>query len=186
MKTISKSKYDIQAEKFVSDANIKITKTYTGHRKYFDDDKERRSCWHITVTRGDKAFSYDFGQSVMESYEFAGERYLNGDFICPRFRPLKQGDFKWNQVKDSLSAEIDSQMHQSVRFSKTPPSDYSLLACMSSDSYVSETFEDWCGDFGYDTDSRKALDTFLKCQKISSDINRFFTKSEIEQLREIN
>jgi hypothetical protein len=69
---------------------------------------------------------------------------------------------------------------------KRPPSDYNLLACMSSDSHQSDTFEDWCGEFGYDTDSRKALDTFLKCQKISADINRFFTIDEIEALREIS
>jgi len=28
-----------------------------------------------------------------------------------------------------------------------------------------ESFEDWCSDFGYDTDSRRAMDTYLKCQE---------------------
>ena len=29
---------------------------------------------------------------------------------------------------------------------------------------ANQTFEDWCGDCGYDPDSRKALDTYLACQ----------------------
>jgi hypothetical protein len=32
------------------------------------------------------------------------------------------------------------------------------------------TFEDWCYDIGYDTDSRKALDMYLKCQENSKKI----------------
>lgn len=28
-----------------------------------------------------------------------------------------------------------------------------------------ESFDDWCSNFGYDTDSRKALETYLACQE---------------------
>jgi hypothetical protein len=31
-------------------------------------------------------------------------------------------------------------------------------------SACDESFSDWCSNFGYDTDSRKALDLYLKCQ----------------------
>ena len=168
MKTETKTEYDIQAEKFVESTGIKIVKTYTGHRKYFDDDKERRSCWHITVTRGDNAFSYDFGQSIVDSYAAInreGQRMIN--------------------KSNSYARCIAGHLPHGIKEIKRQPSDYSLLACMSMDSYQSDTFEDWCGEFGYDTDSRKALDTFLKCQKISSDINRFFTDAELEQLQDI-
>jgi hypothetical protein len=185
MKTTAKSEYDIQAEKFVKDTNIEIVKTYTGHRRYFNEDKSRRGCWNVTVKRDKSSFSFAFGQSIMDSYKFAGDRFMHGESCFPRWRSLKQGDFKWNQVNDSLTAEIDDQMHRCVRFSKTPPSDYDLLACVAMDSYCGDTFEDWCGDFGYDTDSRKALDLFLKCQKTSADITRFFTTAELEQLQEI-
>jgi hypothetical protein len=35
-----------------------------------------------------------------------------------------------------------------------------------------DTFEDFCGNFGYDTDSRKALDLYLQCQNIGRDVRR--------------
>lgn len=38
-----------------------------------------------------------------------------------------------------------------------------LVYCILSD-YTDETFDDWCSNFGYDTDSRKALETYLECQ----------------------
>lgn len=180
MKTITKSEYDVQAEKFVKQTGIEIVKTYTGHRCYFDGDKDRRSTWCITVKRADSSFSYDFGQSVMESFlviDPAGSQHFH--------RPMTQEQLRYTFVAESIRAK-SGHMDRRVKECQTPPTDYSLLACMASDSYHADTFDDWCGNFGYDTDSRKALDTFLKCQKISSDIQRFFTNAEIEQLQEIN
>jgi len=46
-----------------------------------------------------------------------------------------------------------------------------LVSCLVIDSQASDqSFADWCSDLGYDTDSRKALDTYLACQKIGSDL----------------
>ena len=46
-----------------------------------------------------------------------------------------------------------------------PPLD-DLLHCLVSDaSLATETFDDWCGEFGYDTDSRRAMATYEECQK---------------------
>ena len=39
-------------------------------------------------------------------------------------------------------------------------------------------FDDWCADYGYDTDSRKALDTYLECQAIGTKLSRFFTSEQ--------
>lgn len=185
MKTTVKSEYDIQAEKFVNETAIEIVKTYTGHRLYFDGDKDRRATFHITIKRGDSSFSYDFGQSIMESYLFS-EKMLYGE--CGgigRFLPIKQSDFRFKAVNDSIKSQ-DEHLHPCVRQSKAPPTDYSLLSCMASDSYCAGSFEDWCDSFGYDTDSRKALNTFLMCQKIAFNIIRFFTEAELEQLQQIN
>ncbi len=35
---------------------------------------------------------------------------------------------------------------------------------LSSQGADEQSFEEWCGDFGYDTDSRKALATFKACR----------------------
>lgn len=51
----------------------------------------------------------------------------------------------------------------------------------------SQSFEEWCSDFGYDTDSRKALDTYLKCGEIAKELRRIFSsqvRQELETLLE--
>ena len=43
-----------------------------------------------------------------------------------------------------------------------------VIDCLASDAASIENarnFEDWCGEYGYDTDSRKAEHTFKVCQK---------------------
>lgn len=41
-----------------------------------------------------------------------------------------------------------------------------VIWALAMDAQVgSDTFEDFCGNCGYDTDSRKALDTYLACQE---------------------
>lgn len=50
-----------------------------------------------------------------------------------------------------------------------------VLDCMASDSCGVDnaaSFEDWCGEYGYDTDSRKAERTFKICQRQSANLKR--------------
>lgn len=39
-------------------------------------------------------------------------------------------------------------------------------------------FPDWCGAFGYDTDSRKALTVYEACCSTRADVNKLFTRDE--------
>ena len=65
------------------------------------------------------------------------------------------------------------------------PTSYDVLTCVSSDSYDPNTFEDFCGEFGYSTDSRKAETTYKHVKKFADRINAFFSEPELEELREI-
>lgn len=64
-------------------------------------------------------------------------------------------------------------------------SPYSVLACISGDAYTSETFADFCGEYGYELDSIKALQTFRRCSAFAKRLRAFFTGAELEQLQEI-
>jgi len=35
------------------------------------------------------------------------------------------------------------------------------------------TFSEWCSEFGYDSDSRKALATYDKCRRLGSRVRKF-------------
>lgn len=62
---------------------------------------------------------------------------------------------------------------------------YSVLACISSDVNCPETFEDFCGDYGYEEDSIRALQAFRRCSRFAKRLREFFTASELEGLSEI-
>jgi hypothetical protein len=63
------------------------------------------------------------------------------------------------------------------------PVAYDVLSCIEKSD--PGTFENFCGDFGYDTDSRKAEKTYnLVCESWKK-ISVFFTETELEELQEI-
>ncbi len=64
------------------------------------------------------------------------------------------------------------------------PTAYDLLTCIT--KYDPDTFEDFCSAYGYDTDSRSAERIYRAVCKDWANVQRFFTKAEIEQLAEIN
>ena len=49
-----------------------------------------------------------------------------------------------------------------------------LQSCLTDSSDEGATFENWCGDLGYDTDSRKAYATWEACMRIARDMRRLF------------
>jgi len=66
------------------------------------------------------------------------------------------------------------------------PTPYDVLACVSSDIYCPDTFEEFCSEYGYDTDSRKAEATFKRCNEFAQKLRGFFaSEEEREALSEI-
>lgn len=54
------------------------------------------------------------------------------------------------------------------------PTTADVLSCLMSDANSSElSFEEFCSDFGYDSDSRKAEETWKSCVKIAPRLRRF-------------
>jgi hypothetical protein len=94
---------------------------------------------------------------------------------------------KWSVLFDSLEEPIEfrtgighrkipahiereyGKRNQSYLLKKhgnpTPPDIDSVIYSLVMDYMAGQdTFKDFCSDFGYDTDSRKALETYLACQ----------------------
>ena len=57
-----------------------------------------------------------------------------------------------------------------------PPTAADILDCLASDASGVEnarSFEDWCGEFGYDTDSRSAEKTYRLCVDQAQELKAF-------------
>lgn len=70
-------------------------------------------------------------------------------------------------------------------WSGSQPTPYSILACISSDAYTPDTFEEYCSEYGDNPDSLKAKQTFNRCASFARRLRAFFTPAELEQLSEI-
>lgn len=100
---------------------------------HFEDDKQQRHIFKVTLLKDGKQYTFKFGQSIAEG---ANE-----------------------------------------------PTLYDVLVCLQ--KYDVGSFEDFCGEFGYDTDSRKAEKTYNAVCKEYENLCRLFTEEELNLLMEI-
>lgn len=93
--------------------------------------------------------------------------------IAEQPKPLYRLTFDfWGSIADAEAGKTDIQP-------------YDVLACISGDVSTPDTFEDFCSEFGYDTDSIKAKQMFTRCSNFASRLRAFFTEAEQQQLQEI-
>lgn len=65
------------------------------------------------------------------------------------------------------------------------PTAASVLYSLTMDDPDGESFEDWANNFGYDSDSIKALETYKSCVRIGEELRRFFTDEQLNNIREL-
>lgn len=166
------SEYTKQAETFAVKYNVTMTPIYKGHYARFFDHVT--AVYSVTLERpGKKPYMFDFSTSINDSWEY---RDINGRH-------------EWKYTK-GLPPKMDykkffannCQTKQDVRQRKTPPTLYDVLACLT--KYDPETFEIFCSDYGYDEDSRKALETFNLIDKEWHEVKRMFSDC-LDELQEI-
>jgi hypothetical protein len=165
-KTTQPTEYDIQASDFLKATQTKITKRYVGHTKRLGDT--RTAEFEVTIEpTGRRPWTFQFNDSIVNSYEVVDSRTHCGGFR--RWRPFNS---------------VPTRFHMEKRESHTTPSDYSILACLS--VCYADCLQDFCDEYGYDTDSVKARDMWLAVQDETAALRRMFTEEELEQLQEIN
>lgn len=115
---------------------------YPSH-KYLQDN------WSVTISYKGKEYttSYFSGighRKLISSVQKDNRGYYNKIF----------GDFK------NEKGACEAQWLKLI-----PPTLANVMHCLLLDGRsATGTFEDFCGDLGYDSDSRKALETYLACQ----------------------
>lgn len=74
--------------------------------------------------------------------------------------------------------QLSTDFHQGAAHTKEPTA-ADVLSCLISDasSGDSGSFGDFCCDFGYDTDSRKAFDLYMACRKVNKRLRHFLGDS---------
>jgi hypothetical protein len=172
------SKYEQQAIDFAAKHDLTMTSYYAGHRARFS--KHITATWLVTLSRLDrKPWSFEFSTSINDSWEHTkeGKQYTYVLGLPPRI------DLDKFFASPEAHKESFSHRGSTVRRCKKQPSLYDILACIT--KYDPKTFEDFCSSYGYDTDSRKAEETYFAVQKEWQECNRMFHDC-LDELQEIN
>lgn len=159
------NEYEKQAIDFLEATGTTFKAVLLGHMKQFIDDVEKRDVYEITLERKGESYTFRFGQSLVNS---GGEHELK--------RIQKYED-------DCRKAGRWPSAEGYRRIKAKKPTAYDVLACLQ--KYDPETFEDFCDNFGYDTDSRKALENYLAVQDEYKNVIRLFG-DVMEDLEEIS
>ena len=73
-----------------------------------------------------------------------------------------------------------------LKHPKKPTLDDVLHSLVNDAEAENMSFQDWCDNFGYDTDSRKALDLYLLCQENAQRLRKAGVNIEAERERLAN
>ena len=150
--------YQKQGKDFLSKHGVKMLTKFIKNDVYFSDDKEPRDIFRITFTR-----CLPIKIDCKLAKNNSGKIIINED---------RRFSIKFGQ---SINDSTGSGSHH--------PTPYDVLACLT--KYEPGTFENFCGDFGYDTDSRQAEKIYKAICKEWENVYRFFTFAEIVELQEI-
>lgn len=133
-----------------------VTKGPDGKRAEWPCDE-----WRVTIRYQDKAHVTPFKCGV-------GHRKMRPGVTCDR------GSFYANDGRES--ATRDAVVAAERGWTKPlPPSTADVLSCLAREADACErSFAEWCSDLGENEDSRKALDTYLACQKTGDALRRLF------------
>lgn len=134
--------YIAQAEDFLTETGTHFEKVLITENANFDGDKPHwKRCKYVaTFSRNGKTKSFDFTGRVWN---------------CPNSTPIKTTYDFWKMRQ--IERRQDKEMIEAKKINA-----YDVLSCLTKNDVGS--FNDFCSEFGYDTDSRKASDTYLAVQ----------------------
>jgi hypothetical protein len=177
--------YKKQANDFLTKTGVTFNAEFLKNDFHFPGDKDKRDIYKITLTRGTRSYSFDFGQSIVNS----GFRlYLAGhrnsiNIEVPEDKRNYYLDKKNSYGLGLLCAKF-GYCARSDKFSyPVIPNSYDVLTCLT--KYDPCTFEDFCSAFGYDTDSRTAEKTYNAVKDEYLNLCALFTSDELEEMQEI-
>jgi hypothetical protein len=107
---------------------------------------------------------------------------INGMKYAQHFPEYKERRYIFNCTLTRKGKRYTFNFGQSIAKGHEEPTMYDILTCLT--KYDPETFENFCGEYGYDTDSIKALKTYKAVQREFKGVNRLFSDI-LEQLQEI-
>lgn len=172
MRTID---HNQQAKDLLNKLGIEFKATFIKNDFHFNEDKNTRDIYNLTLKRGNRIAHFEFGQSIMNSQYYK-------DSIEGRTYTLNGGCRTGNYIINDINKYQNGGNKLTLIKGKTP-TEYDLLASLT--KYDPGTLEDFCSEFGYDTDSKKAEKIYNAVKEEYLKVCALFNDAEMEELSEI-
>lgn len=177
---INNSQYNDAVSIVAESLNLEFKAEFLENNYYFQGDKDKRDIYIITLKRGQRKYTFKFGQSINKSGFFAS--YGRQKYELPREKMnLKNHELKMF-VKSKFNWDFGKISNDKIVY-PIAPTLYDVLACVQ--KYDVGTFEDFCSEFGYETDSRNAKKTYKAVVKEYDKMCSLFNNDELKVLQEI-
>lgn len=170
--------YEKQANDFLQKTNTTISSKYIKNDFYFEEDKETRDIYEITVMRGSRKIIFTFGNSIVNS-QYYNDKCYNGKRTYSLNGKERTGGYSILDIEKYKNGGMDLELIKGI-----PPTNYNILSCLQ--KYEVGTFEDFCGEFGYSEDSITVEKIYKTVCEEYNNVCKIWSDSEIEELQEIN
>jgi len=175
MTTETKSEYDKQVEKFLKETKTEFKTEFVKWDYHFQDDKEKRDIYKITLKRGGREYSFMFGQSLNAS----GQYTLYPSMEKIHLQTSKNGEPNKNIKGFGFLSNGNSKKNPEF----SVPTAYNVLACLQ--KYDIGSFKDFYNEFGYSDDSIKAEKIYKAVCDEYNNLKMLYSDDEINKLQEI-
>ena len=178
--------YEKQGENFLKETNTTFKAEFLKNGLYFEDDTETRDIYLITLKKGEREYKFNFGNSIQNSIKFKIiQGYLSND-ILKVFKGKNWNTKGFNRKEElgkTRTCFIGSGKYWEENKDFSEPRAYDVLSCLT--SYEPGTFEDFCDNFGYEEDSRKAEKTYKAVLEEWQNLKMLYTDKDLLKLQEI-
>ena len=147
-------------EKALIEKPVKIESIYLGE---IAEDKQKMDNFQVTLSYQGREMTTTFKRGL-------GHRIVDKSKLFD-LKTYGLGKYAGKKIPYGIRGRNKAILEE---FSKaTKPEVADVLYCFLSDALCGQdTFEDFCCNYGYDTDSRKALEIYLACQKTEQDLRK--------------
>jgi hypothetical protein len=174
-----------ELDSFIESLRIKYAATFIPQSVSRNAGEKQKSLnWRVSLERNGRALATDYMQGIGH---VPGYRQAFGRLS------LAQAEVKRAQEAAAESGKyprVDSrgELHSFLPGKPLPAPllrDVLYSLVLDSDVLDSAGFESWAGEFGYDTDSRKAEATYRACVEIALQLRALLGGETINKLREL-
>lgn len=165
-----------QIDVILAEKGITYDVRYMGEKAAFDEH-HKMDWWSVVFTTDNKREDFDY---------FTGLGHRKWDKPHSAKKILLHGTKSYNYTYQDLGKPGTVHYEQMARTNLKPvvPHIAGVLYSLVMDSDALEhDYEDWCDNLGFDADSRKALETFLQCQKLGKQLQSIFSRDVLEQIK---